>query len=42
LANAGAPGDVASSADILAYCCTEADLASPRTGRTERRGQSQI
>ena len=28
LASAGAPGDVASSADILAYCCTEADLAS--------------
>jgi hypothetical protein len=28
LASAGAPGDVASSADILACCCTEADLAS--------------
>ena len=28
LASAGAPGNVASSADTLAYCCTEADLAS--------------
>src|ERR687898_3112445 len=28
LASAGAPGDVTSSADTLAYCCTEADLAS--------------
>lgn len=28
LASAGAPGDVSSSADTLAYCCTEADLAS--------------
>ena len=28
LASAGAPGDVRSSADTLAYCCTEADLAS--------------
>ena len=27
LASAGAPGDVSSSADTLAYCCTEADLA---------------
>jgi NAD(P)-dependent dehydrogenase (short-subunit alcohol dehydrogenase family) len=28
LASAGAPGNVTSSADTLAYCCTEADLAS--------------
>ena len=28
LASAGAAGDVTSSADTLAYCCTEADLAS--------------
>jgi hypothetical protein len=28
LASAGAPGDVTSSADTLAYCSTEADLAS--------------
>jgi NAD(P)-dependent dehydrogenase (short-subunit alcohol dehydrogenase family) len=28
LASAGAPGDVTSSADTLAYCCTEADLTS--------------
>ena len=28
LASAGAPGDVTSSADTLAYCCTQADLAS--------------
>ena len=28
LASAGAPGSVTSSADTLAYCCTEADLAS--------------
>ncbi len=28
LASAGAPGHVTSSADTLAYCCTEADLAS--------------
>jgi NAD(P)-dependent dehydrogenase (short-subunit alcohol dehydrogenase family) len=28
LASAGAPGDVRSSADTLAYCCTAADLTS--------------
>jgi len=28
LASAGAPGNVTSSADTLAYCCTEADLTS--------------
>ncbi len=28
LASSGAPGDVRSSADTLAYCCTEADLNS--------------
>ena len=28
LASRGAPGDVTSSADTLAYCCIEADLAS--------------
>jgi NAD(P)-dependent dehydrogenase (short-subunit alcohol dehydrogenase family) len=28
LASAGAPGHVRSSADTLAYCCTEADLAA--------------
>ena len=28
LASAGAPGHVSSSADSLAYCCTEADLAA--------------
>jgi hypothetical protein len=28
LASPGAPGDVSSSADTIAFCCTSADLAS--------------
>jgi NAD(P)-dependent dehydrogenase (short-subunit alcohol dehydrogenase family) len=36
LASAGAPGHVRSSADTLAYCCTEADLAAAPYWRDRR------
>ncbi len=36
LASPGAPGHVRSSADTLAYCCTEADLRSARYWRNRR------
>jgi NAD(P)-dependent dehydrogenase (short-subunit alcohol dehydrogenase family) len=40
LASAGAPGDVTSSADTLAFCCTKADLASAPYWKTGHRRQS--